>query len=649
MGVMEVTKSAVKRLIRDEKGQALILALILLAIGGLIITPLLGLMTTGLLTGQVYENKMHELYAADAGVEDAQQQLLSNNWSSNYTLSEPINKKQVDVTIDAVWLLEDPSGDLPVSLDLPNTQPSKSDPRYGNDDWTVTGAISIENNATYIIDITAADDPNLKNDKVGHIGVWLPPGYSYVSGSTKINGVAIGENNTLVTDPTPPEGIPHKSGTVLVWNFDENFETVSNITQAAQGGCTPAEKFPLNLRLSFDYAAVGNGYVAKGFFPWMKLDDADRHFAWDTEVGIFHITSRAASNLTPETGTTVETYTLRDFGRYAAGTGGAASALQGDYIAIGNTLMTSCWGSNCSDNCSWECRNYMVSESSAKVNVDAVPPDARIEKAYLYWSAWWETNGADKDVTLAVTRDGTGGNTSVTASRWYVMEDAPSNGYEYACFADVTNQVKDITTEVSGTTFTVSDVNAVAAYACSSVLANQSSYAGWSMIIIYSSKQKEARLFYLYDDLAYLWNAYAEFTITGFEAPQDDNEAKLTVFAGEGDNWLQRDSLQFKGQSSSQYEDLYDVSNTTSVFNSMSNTEGFTASQIAGQPSDQISGVDIDTYTSTRPDGGTTLSSIVQPGDTTAMIKASSIKSGNANGDGFMLIYVIFSIRRVGV
>ncbi len=64
-------KTTVKRIIRDEKGTVMILALILLVVGGLILAPMLGLMTTGLIAGQVYERKTDELYAADAGVEDA--------------------------------------------------------------------------------------------------------------------------------------------------------------------------------------------------------------------------------------------------------------------------------------------------------------------------------------------------------------------------------------------------------------------------------------------------------------------------------------------------------------------------------------------------------------------------------------------------
>jgi hypothetical protein len=89
-------------LIRGEKGQALILALILLAVGGLIIAPLLSYMGTGLITGEVYEAKTDELYAADAGVEDAVWRIpnigLCPNQSTNYTIPD-VNDKSVAITI----------------------------------------------------------------------------------------------------------------------------------------------------------------------------------------------------------------------------------------------------------------------------------------------------------------------------------------------------------------------------------------------------------------------------------------------------------------------------------------------------------------------------------------------------------------------
>jgi len=102
-------KEAVRRIIKDEKGGVMELVLILLTVGGLILAPLLGLMSTGLLAGQVYERKTDELYAADAGVEDAVWKVqdgtevkapscITDPTSWNYTVSG-VNGKSVAVSI----------------------------------------------------------------------------------------------------------------------------------------------------------------------------------------------------------------------------------------------------------------------------------------------------------------------------------------------------------------------------------------------------------------------------------------------------------------------------------------------------------------------------------------------------------------------
>jgi len=108
-------KEAVRKIVRDEKGGAMELVLILLTVGGLILAPLLGLMSTGLMAGQVYETKTDELYAADAGVEDAVwkidnqvdevKYLYCGEGNHSWSYPEPgdpafeVNGKSVDVTI----------------------------------------------------------------------------------------------------------------------------------------------------------------------------------------------------------------------------------------------------------------------------------------------------------------------------------------------------------------------------------------------------------------------------------------------------------------------------------------------------------------------------------------------------------------------
>jgi cytoskeletal protein CcmA (bactofilin family) len=95
----EAMKRFIKRIIRDEKGRAMELVLILLTVGGLILAPMLGLMSTGLAAGQVSEKKMAELYAADAGVEYAIWHLQQGG-STNDTLELTVNGKAVTVEIE---------------------------------------------------------------------------------------------------------------------------------------------------------------------------------------------------------------------------------------------------------------------------------------------------------------------------------------------------------------------------------------------------------------------------------------------------------------------------------------------------------------------------------------------------------------------
>lgn len=95
-----------KNLARDEKGAALIIALILLLIGGLISAALLNHMGSGILASQVHERRTAELYAADAGVEDAIWKIQHGEtpicpgdpyWSYNIT---DVNGKELQVSIE---------------------------------------------------------------------------------------------------------------------------------------------------------------------------------------------------------------------------------------------------------------------------------------------------------------------------------------------------------------------------------------------------------------------------------------------------------------------------------------------------------------------------------------------------------------------
>jgi len=96
-------KRTLNKLIRGERGQALIIVLVLMLLGGLIIAPLLSYMSTGLWTGKVvYENRMMELYAADAGVENAIYFMKTNpGFPTPVTVPTPdVNSRTLDVNIE---------------------------------------------------------------------------------------------------------------------------------------------------------------------------------------------------------------------------------------------------------------------------------------------------------------------------------------------------------------------------------------------------------------------------------------------------------------------------------------------------------------------------------------------------------------------
>lgn len=92
-----------------EKGQALMLVLILMLLGGLIIAPVLAYVGTGLKVGkEVHEERMAELYAADAGVEDASWQIIAGapevpeQGDPSWDYDIDMNDKDVDITIDYI-------------------------------------------------------------------------------------------------------------------------------------------------------------------------------------------------------------------------------------------------------------------------------------------------------------------------------------------------------------------------------------------------------------------------------------------------------------------------------------------------------------------------------------------------------------------
>ena len=108
-------KNVVDRILRGERGAAMMLVLILLLVSGLIVASLLSYMGTGLLAGEVYEERTAQLYAVDAGVEDAIWKIQNSDGylpcspgspPRNYTITD-INGQNVVITITSIALYQD--------------------------------------------------------------------------------------------------------------------------------------------------------------------------------------------------------------------------------------------------------------------------------------------------------------------------------------------------------------------------------------------------------------------------------------------------------------------------------------------------------------------------------------------------------------
>jgi len=214
-------------------------------------------------------------------------------------------------------------------------------------------------------------------------------------------------------------------------------------------------------------------------------------------------------------------------------------------------------------------------------------------------------------------------------------------GYSYACYKDVTELVKKYP-ETPGEThhtgnyeFTVGNVSADTG--------EYISYAGWSLIIIYSSPDTAGRYIYLRDihdifafnpgstNLDFDNDGVAGGDVTGFLFPEpvrdkygdvvDPRAAKITCFVGEGDDIYTGDTLMITGQQSGLSEYLSnDESPQNNIWNSAS-------------PGMSYPGVDVDTFEILWEDG------ILTPKDTSLHLDM------NSGTDAWNLVYFIMSVR----
>jgi hypothetical protein len=370
----KMLKFICSRLSSGEAGYALIIVLVLLVMGSLTIVPVLGHLSTALKTGVKYEGKTNELYAADAGIEDAIFEIkcdqleyvlagqgyhvydFDQTWE--YELDEPINGLPVTVTIANEWIpygVDPPAGDLD---EIADTLLGSKLMISGGAESTTTYAITIN--------FTPETSGNVTDNlTVSSVGIWIPFGFSYVEDSSNLEQTPPEVYYSQPSYPLPD----HKGGQAVVWNFSPPL-TFANIPNFAESDGVQSA------RITFNYTADETGALPTAI-SWIETDDYlliddILPVTWDIDTKIYKITSTAEN-------TEIEAYAsrceLRDMN----------DTIAGDYIATGNSLMEDRPGVGRSNE-----RDNLLTESDATVST--IPSDAVVTNAYLYWAAWYNEN-----------------------------------------------------------------------------------------------------------------------------------------------------------------------------------------------------------------------------------------------------------------
>ncbi len=334
------------------------LVLVFMALATLVVPPVLSYVGTGFKTGMIFEDNTRQIYAAESGINDGIWYARYDNFSTvfgssyqeydfqsswNYTLEAPVNGYEVNVEVDNVW--------LPSNIAAPGDLEARTIIENGL--LMLSGGAPPES-STYQLRLSFFTD-GINEPAIETLGVWLPPGFSYVEGSSNLE-----EDSGASYYPHSVEVFPHASGEAVLWHF-------WSVPIEEFGPDVSSEGASIISTITFDYTAQEPDQRPAAV-SWVTTSGApDVPFTWDADTRIFHITGRAGEAC-------VEIYVGKSEVRELD------SAVNGDYLAIGNTLMTTTWNERY--------RDRLFSESNAIVAENDLPDTATIQSARLYWSGW---------------------------------------------------------------------------------------------------------------------------------------------------------------------------------------------------------------------------------------------------------------------
>lgn len=299
--------------------------------------------------------------------------------------------------------------------------------------------------------------------------------------------------------------------------------------------------------------------------------------------------------------------------------------LRGSYAAIGSTLTLA-------DQYEYGMYNfYLLSETSASF-VQDFPSDAKIKKAFLFWSGSTYDYPAIADNTATIkTPYGQTHNISTTQCTMLPL----SLGNFYYCRADITDKLNGLSIK-KGDTYTVGSIDAFISSNCNIDPHCQARYAGWSMIVIWESQTfPRYRDIVIYDGFYHLDETTSSagiappFTLDGFVVG-DPAYVELTFFGLEGDSQLGEPEQSLLPKSDPLYcvtcDDFIRVKRPGGDYiylqNSANPPKNIWNSSYSGVEANGV-GIDIDTFNI-----GVGGLNVLRPGDTSLIVQAGV-------GDGF--------------
>lgn len=186
------------KIARREEGVTLLVVLLMMTVGSLLIIPTLNFVATSVQTGEVFEEKLEALYAAEAGVEEALWTMVNDTpeYFPHPLELTGINGMTVNVVIDSI--------DEIAGIEIGGTG-------HHSDFLEITKTV------TYDYE-TGRYDFSMELSNVGDGNIWIyiilidfPPGLEFVPGST--GGDFCGEDPTIVGDS--------EIGITIFWEFDK--------------------------------------------------------------------------------------------------------------------------------------------------------------------------------------------------------------------------------------------------------------------------------------------------------------------------------------------------------------------------------------------------------------------------------------------